>query len=296
MGDLGEDTAVEGGDGRFRGALSPDWEIWGPNGGYVASVALRAACASSRFVRPASLSCHYLSQGRFGPVDLDVVPLREAKRAESLRVTMTQEGIPILEALVWMVDEVDGLEHDHAAAPAAPPPSDLKPVEELLEPDTPRRPFTFFGNLEERPTRWIEDWENREPGDPRVTTWFKFRPRATFDDLAADACRYVVLVDTMEWPAAVLAQRPPVPFIAPSLDLAVRFHRFEPESSWLLSDTTASIANDGLIGGNGYVYSASGQLLASGGQQMLCRPVPPHLMPPTAGGAVPAESPSGGSG
>ncbi len=61
MGDLGIDTAVESlGDGRYRGTLSKEWEIWGPMGGYVAAVAFRAAGAESVFPRPASFACHYL--------------------------------------------------------------------------------------------------------------------------------------------------------------------------------------------------------------------------------------------
>ena len=41
MGDLGEDTAVEAlGDGRYRAHVNRDWEIWGPEGGYIASIAL----------------------------------------------------------------------------------------------------------------------------------------------------------------------------------------------------------------------------------------------------------------
>ena len=56
MGDLEVDTRVERrGDG-FVAQLSRDWEVWGPNGGYVASIALRAAGAVSRFRRPASFS------------------------------------------------------------------------------------------------------------------------------------------------------------------------------------------------------------------------------------------------
>ena len=48
MGDLGVDTAVEAlGDGRYRAHVSRDWEIWGPEGGYIASLALRAAGAES---------------------------------------------------------------------------------------------------------------------------------------------------------------------------------------------------------------------------------------------------------
>jgi acyl-CoA thioesterase len=275
VGNLDEDTAVEGGEGRYRARLSPDWEIWGPNGGYVASVALRAAAAASRFDRPASFMGHFLSTAAFDTVDLEVTPLRQAKRAESLRVSMTQEGRPVLEALVWLVDDVQGLEHDHARAPDARRPDTLRPIDEQIPPDTPRPPFTFFDNVEERPlVDWVP-WEEREPGEPRIVTWFRFRPRATFDDPVVDACRYLILADTMEWPAATRAHRAGQPWIAPSLDVAVRFHRAAPESAWLLSETAALVATEGLVGGSASVWSEDGQLLASGGQQMLCRPAVP---------------------
>ncbi len=91
MGDLGVDTAVEEiGDGRYRAALSRDWEIWGPNGGYVAAIALRAGAAYSDLPRPASFSCHYLAAGEFAPAEAHVRTLRRTKRAESLAITLTQ--------------------------------------------------------------------------------------------------------------------------------------------------------------------------------------------------------------
>jgi acyl-CoA thioesterase II len=273
VGDLSADTAVDGADGAYSGRLSDEWEIWGPNGGYVASVAMRAGAAESRFDRPASVTCHFLSSANFGPVDLAVAHLRQAKRAESLRVTMTQEQRPVLEALVWMIDMVDGLEHDHARMPDVRAPEELRPIEELApEPRASR--YSFFKNVDERPTEWIEDWEHRSPGDPRAMSWFRFRPIATFDDPIVDACRLLVLMDTMEWPAAVRAHERPLEWIAPSLDLSVRFHRLEPSAEWLLADTTAAVATDGLIGGAASVWSSTGKLLASGGEQMLCRPPP----------------------
>src|ERR1700693_5291808 len=118
MGDLGIDTAVEGRDGRYRARMAADWEIWGPNGGYVASIALRAAGAHSRFDRPATLVGRFLGFSDFDhDVDLDVTPLREAKRAESIRVSMTQRGLPIFDAMVWAVGDVGGLEHDVSEMP-----------------------------------------------------------------------------------------------------------------------------------------------------------------------------------
>jgi acyl-CoA thioesterase len=274
VGELSLDTAVDGSESRYRATLSADWMIWGLNGGYVASAALRAAATESQFTRPVSVSCHFLSGAKPGAVDLDAVPLRRAKRAESLRVTMTQEESPVLEALVWMVDAVEGLEHDHMRMRDVPAPSELPSTEALT--DEPRSSrYSFFSNVEERPTEWIDDWEHREPGEPRIASWFRFRPVATFDDSIVDACRSLILMDTLEWPAAVRAYAGQVPWVAPSLDLSVRFHRFEPDSQWLLSDTSAAVATDGLIGGAASVWSESGRIVASGGEQMLCRPAPP---------------------
>ena len=55
MGDIGLQTACEPlGDARYRAVVSDDWEIWGPGGGYVAAIALRAAGAESPFGRPGS--------------------------------------------------------------------------------------------------------------------------------------------------------------------------------------------------------------------------------------------------
>jgi hypothetical protein len=58
VGDLAVDTAIEGSGRRYRAQLSRDWEIWGPNGGYLAVIALRAAGAHTSLRRPATFSCH----------------------------------------------------------------------------------------------------------------------------------------------------------------------------------------------------------------------------------------------
>ena len=77
MGDVAVQTATERvGEGRHTATVHDDWEIWGPCGGYVAAIALRAAGADSPLVRPASFYCHYLSVAAFAPVDLVVTPLR----------------------------------------------------------------------------------------------------------------------------------------------------------------------------------------------------------------------------
>ena len=199
MGDLAVDTAIEGLDGRYRAHLSRDWEIWGPNGGYLAVIALRAAGAHTPLRRPATFSCHYLGVADFDAVDLDVRTIRGSRRAASLAVSMTQGGKPILEAQAWIVGDVDGLEHDAAPMPAVAPPDELPNIDELMTGEE-RGPYhAFWSNFEERPLAWLprSEWETREPGDPNFRSWYRYVPRDTFDDPFVDAGRALLLVDTL---------------------------------------------------------------------------------------------------
>jgi hypothetical protein len=66
MGTLQDDTALTARDGKLFVTLSQDWNIWGPNGGYVAAIALRAAGkVAPAGHRPSSISVQYLSVGKF---------------------------------------------------------------------------------------------------------------------------------------------------------------------------------------------------------------------------------------
>lgn len=281
MGDLGTETAVElldRGEGwaRYSATLHQAWEIWGPNGGYLASVALRAAGAESRFDRPASFSCHYLGVAGFEPVELLVSSLRSAKTAASSRVELTQAGRPILEATVWSTGEVDGLVHDHSSVldPGVPPPEDVPDLADLLSAEELEAgpPFGFWNNFDVKPIGFQREFPD-EP-EPRWQEWIRFKPRPTFSDPWLDACRSLVLIDVQSWPAAGRAHRPGHGFIAPSLDLYVAFHDPQPESEWLLADGYGAVARDGLMGWSGRLWSEERRLVASGMGQLLCRRVP----------------------
>lgn len=277
MGDLDADTTIEGGDGTYRATLSADWEIWGPNGGYLAALSLRAAGAHSGLARPASILCHFLGVADFAEVSMQTRTLRRSRRAESTVVSMSQQGAPVLEALVWSVaDGIDGPVHDAAEPPDVPGPEGVLSMEERVGPL--ERPFSFFHNLDERPLDWVDDWEHRPAGDPVTRGWNRFRPCAVFDDPWVDAGRLAILVDTLQWPAAVRAHAAgTLRHVAPSLDLACRFHRMarRVDGEWLLVEARSPVAEGGLVAGTATVWDQARRLLASGGQQMLARPAPP---------------------
>jgi acyl-CoA thioesterase-2 len=272
MGDLAEQTAVEAlGDGRYRGMLSRDWEIWGPMGGYLAAHALRAAGMATAHAHPAAFSCHYLGVARFEPIDILVEPRKEGRAASSHRVSITQDGKPMLDAMVWSTADGEGLEHDESTPPDVPGPDELPSIEDLVPPDA-EPPFKFWENLDAKPMHFELDWP---PDGPRPATWqewLRFRPAATWEDEWVDACRSVILVDLPSWPSA---HRPHAwkqePWMAPTLDLNVAFHRPTSGEEWLLCDGAAPVSTGGLFGWTARVWSTDRRLMASGGGQCLYR-------------------------
>jgi acyl-CoA thioesterase II len=277
VGDLANDTAVEGEAGRYRGEVSRDWEIWGANGGYLASIALRAAGAHTGRTRPASITCQFLRPGRFEAIELEVETLRATRRADAVQVRANQGGQAVLAAQVWCVDETDGLDHLHTTMPVPGPPEDVPTIQERLEAagrldEQPR--FRFWENFDARPLDWVDDWESRSPGSPQAGGWYRFRPIGTYDDPWVDACRSVILADTFTWPAAIRAHAPGTPFIAPSLDLSVQLHHHPADSPWLLAWGVAPVAHRGTIGCTTNVWTADGRLAAIGTGTCLCVPAP----------------------
>src|SRR5262245_29588106 len=118
MGNFAEATGVEGSQGSYKAQLDPDWFAWGPFGGYLAALAVRAISCESGVQKPATFSGLFLSVGQPGPVEIQVTALKRAKRAEALRATLLQNGKALFEASMWMLDSgLDGLQHDRAVMP-----------------------------------------------------------------------------------------------------------------------------------------------------------------------------------
>ena len=275
MGDLAADTAVTGSVGRYKATLSRDWEIWGPNGGYIAAIALRAAGAHTQFGRPVSIAGQFLGVAGFDEVVIAVKTLRVTKRAEAMRVSMSQGKSPIFEALVWTCGPLDGLEHELAMSPAKFEPESVPPTSERLAEAGIQPMYRFWTNLDERSETWrsADEWEHREPTFPSFERWYRFLPTSTFDDLWVDACRSLILIDTLGWPA-VCQLHVESAYVAPSIDITCTFHRARITEPWLFAQGTSLSANAGVVGCEGKVWSRDGALLAMGTSQLLCRPVP----------------------
>lgn len=279
MGDLADDTAVEQVDeGRYVARLSRDWEIWGPMGGYVAAVALRAAGAASPFERPASFNCHYLGVAAFDEVQLTVVPTRIGRGTASQRVVVAQGERPIMEANVWSIPAgTPGLEHDESSLPdGVPLPDQLRTIEELTEdlPDA-RPPFRFWENFASRPLQFRKVWPPSEPLPPVWRSWLRYEPWYPATDPWLAAARLVLLADLPSWPSgngphAHYNEQ----FYAPTLDLQVSLLDLAAADEWLLLEGTSPVAGDGLMAFTSRIWTAAGRLVATGGGQTLFRRLP----------------------
>jgi acyl-CoA thioesterase len=272
VGDIEEQTAVQPlGEGRYTAQVHQDWEIWGPCGGYVAAIALRAAGAANGLLRPASLYCHYLSVAAFEPVHLKVTSLRSGRTVHAQRVEMTQHDRAVLDAMVWSVGEVTGLEHEHGSPPDVPGPDGLPGIEERAR-DDGGPPFAYWTNFDQRPIDWSDTWPPAGPLPPTWRTWVRPRPRAAFGDPWVDGARSLIVLDVGSWPAG---SRPHAhlqpPFVAPSLDLYASFQYPGSDSDWMLLDAHSPVSQGGLLSWTGRVWSEERRLIASGGGQAVFR-------------------------
>lgn len=274
MGDLGVDTSVEGADGRYRAELSAAWEIWGPMGGYLAGVALRAAGQECGRARPASISAHFTGGVGSGPVDVAVEIVRATRVATSSSVTISQGGRTGLRAMVWGVDQLDGLEHHTARRPPPQPgPEETPTFAERMVTVVEQERHPFWDNLDYRPLHWIGDWAGYEPGEPMNEAWYRFVPTAAFADPWVDAIRLLVLLDLDSWPAAHRAHRTDVPWFAPTIELAARFIGDAHDEPWLRGIGEAPVAANGLVAHRSEVWTPEGRLLGNGGSTLLSRSV-----------------------
>jgi acyl-CoA thioesterase II len=260
---LDEATRLEGEDGRFSTRLDEAWGIWGPSGGYLAAIALRAAGRCAEIPRPASFYCHFLSAPDFDDVELRVEVLKRGRRSEALTVAMSQRGKPILQALVRTAADAPGYRHQEAEAPAVAPPNTSDPV-------NPAK-YNFWKNV-----AWRRPERAEGPTTAIVRDWLRFEPTPCFDDPFIDAARPLILLDTFGWPAVYERYRG-ADYTAPNLDICVNFHRSGTESEWLLVDHECPVADDGLLGVSGRVWSDDGRLLATGIAQLCCIPLPSEV-------------------
>lgn len=111
-------------DGRYDARIAEGWDIGGnANGGYVIALAARAmADAAGR--PPLSVTAHYLSPGRPGPVVVDVDVIRSGRRMATVAARVSADTTPVLAMLGTFADQAPGGPSVITGEPPILPPSD----------------------------------------------------------------------------------------------------------------------------------------------------------------------------
>jgi acyl-CoA thioesterase len=276
MANLIPDTELQPlGPDLFAATLNPEWHIWGPMGGYLASLALRAAQRISRLPGPVSISCQFLAVAYFEPVEIRVTTLTRSRRSEAFVVSIHQGGRHIMHAQIWahapLAVAPTGSWHQ---APSLPPPHTLPALEDAVEEEGGLIMPAWLNCFEVRVGGVHGEGLDRPARDPIVQGWTRMRePYDWGQDPWQDACRTLIVIDLVQYPAVTQGfPARDLTFIAPSMDLYVAFHEPAPAEEWLLVDGLGTIAGNGLASARAQVWSSAGALLATATQQMLIRP------------------------
>lgn len=113
MASFAKATAVRPiGDGRFDVTVDPQWSIGGkPHGGYLLALLARAAgqLAPREHPHVTAISGSFLSPPAFGPAEVRAEVLRAGRGVTQLRASLTQDGRPVVEALITqgLLDDQD---------------------------------------------------------------------------------------------------------------------------------------------------------------------------------------------
>src|SRR4051794_35695459 len=129
-------TALEPrGVGCFVGEITRDyWIVQGPNGGYLAAIALRGATLSLASAErlPRSMHLRYLSPPKAGAFELRVQPIREGGSLTLLAVSLQQAGRECLSASVCFSAALSSVTFQDSAPPAARALDEAQPMGQAI--------------------------------------------------------------------------------------------------------------------------------------------------------------------
>lgn len=251
------DTAVEPlGDGSYRGHVSAAWFTpRGANGGYLASVVLRAIMAAETDARraPRSLTLHYLRPPAEGEVTISVVEERRGGSVTTYSARMEQDGRLCVLALAALSADFDSSLHFAPPMPDAAPPNGLvsRADEERLPPIARR--FRTQGAIGHAPF---------SGGSDAVTGgWIAFDGD---EPSPLDAPALALLSDAWLPAMFVLVQE----FIGvPTIDLTIHFRaRTEGLTGPALAVFRTRTSAEGFFEEDGELWSQDGMLLAQSRQ------------------------------
>jgi Thioesterase-like superfamily len=222
------------------------------------------------------VTIHYLEAAQQGAVEVECDPVRQTRTSTTVRLTMVQNGTPVVVALATLLAGRVCPEFNDAVMPYVPE-VDATPIGGFQF----RRGISdfappFSNQLEYRPCIGPEPLCGGE--EAIAGGWLRLRDERPLDEPAA-----AVLVDGW-WPA-VWSRLWQVPRI-PTLDLTIHFRQPLPTTNTpVLAVFRSKAAAGGFIDEDGELWSADGQLLVES-RQLAVLVASPDALQPTASRAA----------
>ena len=274
MGTFAVDVVVEpAGDGRYRAALDHGWDLVPlPQGGVIASFALRAAAASVGESDQHLRTCTTVFAGQVsaGNLEIDVQVLRRGRTASQVVTTVRNEGAPAgATVLAVFGTERRGPSFVDVVPPEVPPPGDCPSYRDPPPPGVDMgEPFPFWTRVEGRAALGHPPWAEYEPTTSDVGTWLRFDDPPMLPDGSMDPLGLVTLADRMPGSVGERVGREGPRWFAPSADLTV--HLLEPlRTEWVLAHDRARWADNGWASAESTLWDEQGTLVAYATQMML---------------------------
>jgi acyl-coenzyme A thioesterase PaaI-like protein len=253
-------TAVRRGpDGGFVADLDPGWDVGGGvlNGGYLLSVAARAALAESPHEHPVALSCSYLRAAAAGPAALAVTPGPSGRTLAHSLVTLSDAAGPALVVQATTATLTGAQPERDRPMPDVPPVEDcLSIAEARLAPPGPAVPG-LVQRIRTRLDPATAGWALGKPSDePVLRAWLRFA-----DEREPDALALVTFADAL----------PPTSFAtgrfgwAPTVQLQVLV-RAVPAPGWCLVEARGGTLAGGWHDEDYAIWDSTGRLVAQSRQ------------------------------
>ena len=259
MSEFAEATAVEAvGDGIYAGEIKPGWDIMGKaNGGYLLSMAARAAAQTAQRPDPVTVTAHYLRPAKPGPVRIETQLLRSGRQfAVATSTIVTDRPLVAVLGTYGALESSSAVERLESGPPDMPPPQDCIQIE-----PTETFPPPFMGRVEIRLDPADAQFATSVPtGTPRVQGWFRLR-----NDEPIGTMALLVAVDA--FPPTVFNANLPIAW-TPTIELTAHV-RARPQPGWLRCAFTTRFITGGFLEEDGEVWDESGRLVAQSRQLAL---------------------------
>jgi acyl-CoA thioesterase len=236
-------------DGRWRGEVSPTWNIFGvPNGGYLATVGLAGVSRLVPHPDLLSVSAYYPSRADPGEVLIRHETVRIGKRVSTAvaRVEQEDEARVQLTAMYADLSLARGATLLWERRPVFPPPEECVKAEGPVAPE-------FVQQFDMWLTPETAGWATGHPsGKAEMSGWARF-----IDGRPPDPASMPLFADCL--PPAIFNLEQPA--WTPTLELTVHV-RARPVPGWLQLRFTTRYLQNGFLEEDGEIWDEGGTLVA----------------------------------